>query len=303
MSLTPEQLAMRKYSLGGSDAAVAVGISPYKTPLELYFEKTGLKEPDDISDNNAVYWGVRLEEIIAEEYIRRTGNEVDFPKDTFYHPDHVFITAHVDGRMQADKKLLECKTANLYLEKEWGEIESDEVPLHYIVQCQHYMSVFDYDVTDLAVLIGGQDYRIYTLQRDNELIDNLINAEQVFWARVKNLDPPPPSNNDDLKLIYGQDSGGAIESTAEIEATLASLKSLKANIKTMDTEKTELEFLLKKYMEDNTTLLQAGSLKALATWKTQKNNRFQTPVFREDHPALCEQYTKNSPTRVLRLKK
>lgn len=297
------QLEARVNSIGGSDAAVATGISPYKTPLELYFEKVGINDAPDISNNDAVYWGSRLEDIIAEEYQRRSGNVCKFPKQTFTHAKHTFMTAHIDGDITSlDKTLLECKTANLYLEKEWGDTDTDQIPLHYIVQTQHYLSVLGYDYAHVAVLIGGQDYRIYKLQRDEELIDDLIRAESVFWERVKNHNPPAPSNNDDLKLLYGIDSGKAIEATQEIRESVAALKAMKKEIKAKTTEQEALEFTIKSYMKDAAILTVAELPKPILTWKTQDNNRFQVGDFRSEHPELCTEFTLNNPSRVMRVK-
>ncbi len=309
--LTLAQLEKRIETLGGSDAAVAVGISPYKTPLELYFEKTGLSGAPDISGNDAVYWGSRLEDVIAEEYERRTGNVVKYPKNTFYHKEHTFMSAHVDGNvteMLVDNspvilnRGLECKTANLYLEREWGDTDSDQIPLHYIVQTQHYNAVMGWDSCDVAVLIGGQDFRIYNIPRDDDLIADLMRAEAVFWARVQNHNPPAPSNNDDLKLLYGIDSGKAIEATQDIRDAVAALKALKKDIKTKEKQQVDLEFTVKSYMKDAATLTVADLVKPILTWKTQDNNRFQTTDFQSEHPKLCAAFTLNKPSRVMRVK-
>jgi len=301
-ALTKKQLIERTFSIGGSDAAAACGISPYKTPLELYMEKAGISQPKDISSNDAVYWGSRLEQVIAEEYVRRTGSMVEFPEETFYHPTHSFLSAHIDGRMTGLKKLLECKTAGAFNRDGWGEEKTDDVPLHYIVQVQHYMGITGDESCDLAVLIGGQDYRIYQIARDQELITNLIQALKIFWLRIENKNPPDPTNNDDLKLIYGIDNGKAIESNSDVAEIHASLKTLKKKIKKNEEVKLELEFALKKFMNHNTILLDTNNSKPLATWKVQDNNRFQVNDFREIHPDLAKQFTFNKPTRVLRIK-
>lgn len=301
--LSLQQLENRKNSIGGSDAAVAIGISPYRTPLDLYFEKTGLKEPEDISDVNAVYWGNRLEDIVAEEYARRTGHTIEVEAGTLTHPTHSFMTAHLDRRVIDPTRILECKTANAYLEKEWGDPISDEIPLAYIVQVQHCLAVDNSQDADIAVLIGGQDYRIYELKRDEELITDLIRAENVFWQRVLNLDPPDPINNNDLKLIYGYDNGTMIETTKDVTDAWRSLKKIKQEIKSLEQQQEEMEFQIKKYMGDHSTLTHINKGKFMATWKTQKNNRFQIHDFQIDHPKLTNEYTKNKPSRVLRLKK
>jgi len=303
MALTAEQLEERMGGLGGSDAAIAVGLSSYSTPLQLYMEKTRIIVPDDIGDVDAIYWGNRLEDIIIEEYSRRTENVVMRPKDMLRHPKHNFMTANLDGFVELLKRVVEAKTANLFMAKEWGELGTDEIPITYLVQTQHYLSVTGSEIADVAVLIGGQDYRIYEIPRDDDLITNLIEAERAFWQRVLDKNPPAPTNNDDLKLIYSKDNGLAKETTEEILDVWGTLKEVKAEIKQMLEQQEDLEFKLKKYMAESTTLTYQGSVKPMATWKTQDNNRFQGEDFKQDYPDLHAKYTKNSPSRVLRLKK
>ena len=115
--------------------------------------------------------------------------------------------------------------------------------------------------------------------------------------------PPAPTNNDDLKLIYSKDNGLAIETTEEILDVWGTLKEVKADIKQMGEQQDELEFKLKKFMAESTTLTHRESIKPIATWKSQKNNRFQLEDFKNDHPELHKKYIKDSPTRVLRIKK
>ncbi len=303
MALTLKQLELRVNSLGGSDAAVAVGLSPYKTALELYMEKTGLVKPEDIGDVDAVYWGNRLENIVAEEYARRSGNDVKVEEDTFYHSEHKFLTAHLDRSIPGLNRILECKTANAYIEKEWGDTNGDEIPMHYIIQVQHCMNVTNINCADVAVLIGGQDFRIYTIQRDDDLIADLERAEISFWQRVKDLNPPDPVNNDDLKLLYGLDNGEKIITTQETYGAWASLTIIKAEIKALETEQVELEFVLKSFMGNHSMIVHQDKVKPMVTWANQDCNRFNASLFKEDHPKLHAKYVENKPQRVLRLKK
>ena len=300
--LTLQQLENRKFSIGGSDAAAACGVSPYMTPLNLYMLKTGMIEPEDISDKPSVYWGNMLEDVVADEYAKRTGNVIEVVPNTLVHPDYSFITANLDRMVLNPNKILECKTAGPFSKEDWGDEQTDQVPMHYIVQVQIYMAVTGLQDSDLAVLIGGQDYRIYNIPRDDDLIADIISALKIFWSRIENHNPPDPTNNDDLKLIYGVDKGTSIITTQEITDMFESLKALKYTTKRNNEIQLELEFEIKNYMKDNTTLLSSND-KPMCTWKTQKNNRFQIDDFRSKHPDLAAAFTVNNPTRVLRLKK
>ena len=69
-------LKLRNKGLGGSDAGIIVGVNPWKSPYQLWLEKTGQVEPEDISEKEAVYWGTQLEDMVAREFMKRTGKKV-----------------------------------------------------------------------------------------------------------------------------------------------------------------------------------------------------------------------------------
>lgn len=215
MSLTAEQLEARDTGLGGTDAAVVAGCHPYKTARELYEEKTGGIVPEDISDKDAVYWGNVLEDTVAQEYARRTGYKVRRVNQTLKHPEHPFILGHIDRDVACTDRALECKTAGAFFNRDaWGESGTDQVPEHYLLQVQHYMGLLPkVNVFDLAVLIGGRDFRIYHIPRDQGLIDALTRLEVKFWRDVEAKNAPDFDYHHDTtrdliaKLYPGTDGG------------------------------------------------------------------------------------------------
>ncbi|WP_065202504.1 YqaJ viral recombinase family protein [Chromobacterium subtsugae] len=199
-----EWLALRNTGIGGSDAGTVLNVNPYKTPLQLYLEKRGEIEPDDISEKEAVHFGNVLEDIVAQEYSRRTGRRVERCTTTLRHPKHPFMLGNLDRLVwEGDKRpqhrgeirtrhLLECKTAlGRFIDKSaWGPDGSDEVPMTYMAQCQHYLAVTDAEQIDLAVLLSGPEFRIYPIKRDDELITAMIEQEGEFWERVQSGSAP-----------------------------------------------------------------------------------------------------------------
>ena len=188
MSLTEEQLAERRTGLGGSDAAPALGLSPYKSALELFLEKREPREAGAI-EAAALHWGQLLEPVIRQEYANRTRRVVRVPAGTLHHHRHRFILAHIDG-VTDDGRVFEAKTARSA--EGWGKSGTDEVPHHYLIQVQHYLAVIGFDVADIAVLIGGNDFRIYEVPADKELQEMIIDGEADFWKLVQTGTPPPP---------------------------------------------------------------------------------------------------------------
>lgn len=192
----PEQAKQEgpRYFIGGSDAGVIAGVSPYKTALELYYEKTGGIDVEDISAKPAVHFGNLLEDVIATEYARQRGVNVRRSNRTFRHRVYNWMAANVDRMIDNAEGGLECKNTGAFRLDEWGEAETDQVPAAFLLQCQHYMEVTSRSWWDLAVLIHGNSFRIYHIPRDDELIGNLIDLEKDFWSHVEARIPPEPGD-------------------------------------------------------------------------------------------------------------
>ena len=167
-----EWLLMRKNYLGGSDLGAIAGLNPYRTALDVYLDKTR----DDIAceSSPAMRWGTLLEDTIAKEYAEVTGQTIEIEPNTIYHPSMKFLGANIDRWVGDKEYVLECKTAGFTRGKEWGEEGTDQIPESYLVQVAYYAAICAVPKVDIAVLIGGQDFRIYTYERSKELEDKLI---------------------------------------------------------------------------------------------------------------------------------
>jgi putative phage-type endonuclease len=183
-----EWLATRKNSIGGSEAAAAIGVSPWQTPLDLYLSKIGQAAP--VEETPAMRWGTRLEPLIAEEYQSLTGRGFIAEQLFVRSPVVEFMSATLD-RVRDDGRIVELKTVGHRSAHYWGESGSDEVPRHYLCQVLHQLIVTGTEVADLAVLIAGQDFRVYSIERDDAVADRIVSVEEQFWDRVQRRDPPP----------------------------------------------------------------------------------------------------------------
>lgn len=302
MSLTVHQLVERNSGVGGSDAAAAVNLSPWKSPFRLWQEKVGEIQPDFDPDNDYIRFGNLLEDIVADEFARRRGLKVQRVNSTLKHPNHSFMLAHIDRRVVGSREGLECKTASLRMAKEWGEEDTDEVPAEYLAQSAHYMAVTGYTVWNVAVLIAGNDFRMYRIERDEDLIESLITREREFWRCVETRIPPEPTTIEDAFSLWPQDNGKSIATTPEISADVVQLHQLKATAKATEESIDTVGLRIRSYMADATTLLQSSGGKPIATWKTQSASRVDPAALRENFPDIAKQVTKVSHSRVLRLK-
>lgn len=198
-------LEVRKQGIGSSDAAAACGLNPYMSMLELWMIKTGRVQQniDDESSGHApLYWGKQLEPLVAEYYSMHTNNKVRRVNAVLQHPDpdKAFMLANLDYAVvgNEDVQILECKTAGEYGAKLWR----DGVPLYVLCQVQHQLAVTGKQAAHICVLLCGQETKIYKVSRNEALIEQIIQAERLFWECVENDVPPAvdASVNGNLKL-------------------------------------------------------------------------------------------------------
>ena len=197
-------LQARTFGLGGSDAPVILGKSPYKSPLALYAEKLGLTEPPDVR-NDAADWGVMLETPVAEHYATQSGKPLYYPGPfTIYRSTRTPYLAASFDRLILDDPLvphvvgvLQVKTTGAWHADEWLE----EPPLHVLIQVHHEMLVAGVHEAAIAVLIGGQKYLSFEVGLNEDLAELLLQEEACFWQRLVNRDPPEPDGTKSCREI------------------------------------------------------------------------------------------------------
>jgi putative phage-type endonuclease len=270
--ITEQQRKDRQLGIGGSDIAIILGLSSYKTPYQLYLEKIG--ESSEEQETPQQYWGNRLEPIIRDEFAKRHNVAIKTP-DTTIHPFHEFLRANVDGFIPDLNAVLEVKTSSGFMTKQWGDNGSDNIPIQYLVQVAHYCSVFDADCAYIAVLIGGSDYREYKYTRNFEIESRIIEAAKAFWKCVQERTPPLPINQIDLRIMYPKHNPEKIKTIAPyIKTHLTELSDIKLKIKELGEIEEKKKFNIMRFMEDAECLTdEAGE--PLITWKANKRGSRQ----------------------------
>lgn len=266
-----EFLQARKSGIGGSDVAAVLGLSKWRTPYQLWLDKTS----DQIEEKNSevLHFGQVLEQVVADEYARRNNVKVQRRNNLYRHPEHPELIGNID-RYIVGGGILECKTADKFTAHLWGESNSDEVPEYYLCQVQHYMHVTGYHEAALAVLIGGNEYRQYEISYDKEFAEFCARQCVKFWqdyvvAKVA----PPLEAGDDLNEYYRSHQGETTTATPYIADVCQELKESKAEIKKMEHFANGLADVIKKYMgEQNADVLLSASGEKLATWKQSKDS-------------------------------
>ncbi|PTE43412.1 hypothetical protein BUY77_05715 [Staphylococcus equorum] len=295
-----EWLAHRQTGIGGSDVGVILGVNKWKSPIQLYFEKIGeVKEP--VLDNEYIYWGNVLEDIVAQEFSKRTGKKVRRVNKMFRHPKYDFMIANIDRSVVGEDALLECKTTSEYNKDKW---QDEEIPSSYLAQVQHYLAVTGYKKGYIAVLIGGNRFVWKEIERDEDLINLIIDKEKEFWERYilgEELPDMDGSNatTEFLKHKYLESLDSEKILNNDIETTIEALNAVKEEEKEIKTLKQKYENKLKATLGNE----ERGMSKNFkVSWKMQNKKSFDKKAFEKDYPDLANKYTKESKHRVLRIK-
>lgn len=290
--LTDKQKEAREASLGSSDAPIVAGVSPYKSPLELYYQLHGDLPRYTDEETQAQRIGSKLEPMIAELAaedlglkIRRTG--------TKRHAKYPFMVASLDFEIINNPKgpgVLEIKNRG-------ASKPFDTLPDDIHLQVVQQMAVTQREWGIVAVLFGFGNLKTYEVQRDRELEGYLIELEARFMARVQQSDPPDatwtPETVGLLKRLYPMDSGKTIALPEQHELNAAGFLSAKAEMDAAEERKATYEGLLKNAVADATT----GTLPGYTiTWKSTKPGvKFDADAFKAEHPDLWAQYQKPTP--------
>jgi len=294
---SPEWQALRRTGIGGSDAAAALGLSHWTTPFELWLDKRGQLPPRLDEDNGPLLWGRLMEPLVRQVYAQRTGHEVDVPNTTFRSSEYPWMLANLDG-IARRPGLLTPFTSRIYEGKTarssegWGEPGSADIPMVYTVQTQHYMRILRVDVTDVAVLIGGNDFRIYEVPADRELQELIVEAEAEFWQRVVNADPPPPEGIEDVKLRWGALAAkGAVVADLDLHEAIRTLRDAVEHRKDLEAVEAECKATLMTALADHGDTLVDVDGHPLVTWKlAAAPRRFDAEAFAAEHPGLYTDY-------------
>ena len=291
-------LAARNKGIGGSDASVIVGLNAWKSPFKLWMEKTGQAEPEDLSDNERVYWGQQLEEIVAREFTKRTGKEVR-RRGLMQHCEYPFLLASVDRLLVHEDAGLECKTTASG--KEWKD---DNLPDAYYIQCQHYMLVTGCKTWYIAALIGGNRFVWKEVPRNEDDIAALLEAEKEFWRKVEAKEMPDVDGTESCAHALAEKyhgGGPAVILPSEAMGALDIIGKLEEMEKDLSSQLEEQKNKLRQWLGD----AEAGTTDdgRKVTWKVQAGRTtIDSKKLKAERPEIFQQYAKQGKAfRVLKI--
>lgn len=269
----------RNTYLGGSDTAAILGVSPWMSPFMLYQKKIGEYVEEVTPAKQKIFdRGHRWEPIVVEmlvDELRGRGHDVEIiaRNQRYQDPEHPFLAAEIDLELLVDGEEVngEAKTVNPFAVKDWGDEDSDEIPIYYAAQVMHGLMIKPRRRTVIAAVTGFDDKpRVHWIERDEETIAGIRAREVEFWHRVQNREAPEPTTLDDVKFLYQRDGGTIIEADDQLALLCQQVKDMKAVAKSHEADIDLLTTMIKVRMGNAATLIYRGQ--PLATWKNNKDS-------------------------------
>ena len=291
-----EWLRWRQIGIGGSDASAIAGLNPWSTPVKIYMSK----KKDIVSDESSYRMeiGNKLEDFVAREFAEKTGKKVRTINGILKNDKYPFAMANIDRAIVGEKAFLECKVTNSFAKKEWEE----GVPMHYEIQCLHYMAITGATHCYIAALIGNSDFIWHRIERDEDTINNLMSIEKEFWEEYieKDIIPEPDGSEEYtsyLKNKYKETISDEINLNIN-DKVMSRYDQINDLIKELELEKKTIEQQIQSEMKEH-EVAKVGKRKI--TWKTSTRRTIDSKKLKEDMPDIAEKYTKTTSSRIMRI--
>ena len=197
-----EWLANRIIGIGASESAATVGLSPWMTPLDLWKLKTGASKPKDLSGDEFVARGIRMEPAIRTMFhALHPEYEIEYHAyDILHQAERPWLFATLDGELTDEsgrKGILEIKTSTPSGKAGWAQWSDGKLPSQYYTQVCHQLLATGYDFVILFAALwsmnGDITLRQYEIER-TEIWDDmawLLEKETEFWRHVEDGTAPP----------------------------------------------------------------------------------------------------------------
>ena len=320
-----EWLDWRRKGIGGSDSAAALGMSPYKTARELYYDKLGIEPAVPEEDKTIMFEiGHLLEDVVAQIFAKKTGFKVYEDHMMYQHPLYPFMLADVDRFIDlpdGQKAILECKTAHYDTQYKWA---NDAVPRHYEMQVRHYMSVMNIDVAYIACLFSNSenDFVWRKIERDTDEEEATILQLKAFWENYVCRRVEPPMNEkpnlvlDALRRYYGpaDKTMPPVTLGSEFLSNLEQVTALKKEKSELDAQVRRIDAQIKSayapIIEAMGTACTADFDDGTCRFHVTFNPTYREGISKEklsmlkaQQPDVYEQFVNTTESRVFKIKK
>lgn len=291
-------LRYRKLGIGGSDAGAICGLNPYSSAISVFLDKTS--QEIDNYDNEAMRQGRDLEDYVAKRFTEATGLKTRRVNAIYYNEKYPHLQANVDRMIVGNNIGLECKTTNILNADKWKD---GDVPAHYQIQCNHYMAVTSAKAWYIAVVILGKEFKYVKIDRDEELINNLISIETDFWKNhvLTGIMPDPDGSKAADSIINQYYKTASYKSIAlpGYQDSLNRRSELSELIDKLEIEKKKIEQEIKLAMAEAEAAT-CGDFEVM--WKNVSTSKLDVGRIKQEEPDIYNRYLKETQSRRFTVK-
>jgi len=257
---------------------------------EVYLERTGNALPADLSEVEAVQWGLRLQDAIGRAVSEKMQVGLKDADYMLSHPRHPWMRSHFDFISEDGQTLIEVKNYGSHQRKFYGDDGTQIIKPADKGQLVHEAAVHGVRKIVLAVLFGGQELCLYPFEIEDAEKDELVEMLSVHWGQIVSRTPPAAESIEAAKRLYPVSVNNAIMADQQLEQRVAMLKQIKANIKVLETEESRLQARVQSQLADADTILDIEG-RVLATWKSAKPSMtFDATLFKSAMPDVFEKF-------------
>lgn len=307
----------RAHFLGSSDMAAVLGLSPWKTALDVYLEKRGEVPPADVDPEKAKLFrrGKRLEPVIVNMLEEERGLQIVARNERYRDAEHPFLACEVDAEalVEGERVNVECKTAHHFTAWKYGEEGTDEVPVEYACQAMYALMVTGRSRCIFGVLFGADNLVVYDLTRDEDTVKAMRAQAVRFWHdHVLAGVPPEPRTFEDVCKLFRKAPASEVEASPEVQALCIELQRVKDAARVADERQVEIKYEIGKFMlgESGIMLGTKGRLLpgpnaklghhllthngiTLLDVNLQEQSRLDTDRVRKDYPEVAAECSKS----------
>lgn len=265
--------------------------------VEVYLEKLGQKEPDEIGELEYVMLGNLLEPAALDVYER----EVPIKRSpvTLRHPTFNWLGCHLDAI--GARGVVEVKAVGAYNKRQWGTPGTDEVPDRVLWQTNTQMAVTGTKSAEVPVVfateenltrfltLGTVEITIYKIRRSEKIVNTIIDRAGDVWGCVQAKIPPKPVTIDDVQLLYDHDRGTILTASEQLIEDYRKLLTLRWHRDHFEEQALAVEKAIKEVMGDRAAIRHLGN--TLATWRRNVDSTlFDEDAFKKAHPDLWSKF-------------
>lgn len=293
-------LRLRQKGIGGSDVAAVLGLNPWKSPLDVYYDKVN-PEPVIIPENAKMRAGNIMENVIALWWSQDNERRIRKDNKIYIHDDIPFYMANIDRLIVAkgkdDTGILECKNTGKFVLNKLSQNEM-EIPYIWYCQLQHYL-FFGYAYGYIAYCVDGWDFQSGRIEFDKEYQELALTALDEFWNyNVLKKNPPEPKTSSDIQAYFQDTSPGKIVECDERTAiNINDLQDIREQLKPLQQEEENLKIAIQAFMDDAEILTDSKG-ETVITWKKSKDSkRLNRKKLESEYPEIyleCQELIQGS---------